>query len=118
MYFSSDGTTDVTRTIHLGEPTNFQKEAFTRVLKGFLSIGSAVFPANTRSLFLDALGHQYLWNAGLSYGHGTGHGIGSFLGVHEFPPNIRPTATSAVYELTKNQFMSNGRLILIFLYKI
>lgn len=106
QYF--DGTTDITRSVHMGEPTAFQKEAFTRVLKGFLSLGSAVFPTKTSGTFFDAMARRSLWDVGLDYGHGTGHGIGSFLGVHEYPPSIvSNTASPGNQGLQENMFTSN-----------
>ncbi|XP_053699120.1 xaa-Pro aminopeptidase ApepP-like [Sabethes cyaneus] len=103
-----DGTTDVTRSVHMGEPTAFQKEAFTRVLKGFLSLGSAVFPPKTSGTFFDAMARRALWDVGLDYGHGTGHGIGSFLGVHEYPPSlVSSTSSPGNVGLLENMFSSN-----------
>ncbi|MCH5248151.1 MAG: aminopeptidase P family protein [Muribaculaceae bacterium] len=84
-----DGTTDITRTISLGTPTPEEKRDFTLVLKGMIALDMAVFPAGTRGVQLDILAHQYLWRAGQSYLHGTGHGIGHFLNVHEGPQTIR-----------------------------
>jgi Xaa-Pro aminopeptidase len=83
-----DGTTDVTRTMIVGTPTPEMKDRFTRVLKGHIALGSAVFPAGTRGIQLDTLARQFLWAAGLDYNHGTGHGVGSFLSVHEGPQRI------------------------------
>jgi Xaa-Pro aminopeptidase len=80
-----DGTTDITRTIHLGEPTADQKRHFTLVLKGHIALAKAVFPAGTRGIQLDVFARQYLWNEALDYGHGTGHGVGFFMNVHEPP---------------------------------
>lgn len=74
-----DGTTDVTRTFHFGQPTELEKKAFTLVLKGLIAIDSAVFPKGTTGFALDVLARQYLWKEGLDYLHGTGHGIGSYL---------------------------------------
>lgn len=74
-----DGTTDVTRTFHFGKPTELEKKAFTLVLKGLISIDTAVFPKGTSGFALDALARQFLWKEGLDYLHGTGHGIGSYL---------------------------------------
>ncbi|XP_030841519.1 xaa-Pro aminopeptidase 1-like [Strongylocentrotus purpuratus] len=82
-----DGTTDVTRTFHFGTPTQHQKECFTRVLKGVISLATAVFPEGTRGVLLDSFARQHLWEIGLDYMHGTGHGIGSYLNVHE-PPHL------------------------------
>lgn len=84
-----DGTTDITRTIALGEPTPDERRDFTLVMKGHIALGSAVFPAGTVGAQLDALARQYLWKEGLSYLHGTGHGVGHFLNVHEGPQSIR-----------------------------
>jgi len=83
-----DGTTDVTRTIHLGTPSAYEKECFTRVLKGMIGLASAVFPDKCNGHRLDALARAHLWNVGLDYQHGTGHGVGSFLNVHEGPASI------------------------------
>jgi Xaa-Pro aminopeptidase len=85
-----DGTTDVTRTIWVGpgEPTAEMKDRFTRVLKGHIAIALAVFPEGTRGAQLDSLARAPLWQAGLDYAHGTGHGVGSFLAVHEGPQRI------------------------------
>ncbi|MBZ6377052.1 X-Pro aminopeptidase [Pacificimonas flava] len=83
-----DGTTDITRTIIVGDPTAEMKDRFTRVLKGHIALATAVFPEGTSGGQLDAFARQYLWQAGLDYGHGTGHGVGSFLGVHEGPQRI------------------------------
>ena len=83
-----DGTTDITRTLHLGTPTAFQRFAFTRVLQGHIALASAVFPPGTCGPFLDALARLKLWADGLDYGHGTGHGVGAFLNVHEGPIGI------------------------------
>ncbi|MFO1185652.1 MAG: aminopeptidase P family protein [Bauldia sp.] len=78
-----DGTTDVTRTVALGTPTPDMRDRFTRVLKGHIALASARFPAGTVGAQLDAFARQALWNAGLDFDHGTGHGVGSFLSVHE-----------------------------------
>lgn len=74
-----DGTTDVTRTFHFGQPTEFERKAFTLVLKGFIGIDTAVFPKGTTGYALDVLARQALWKEGLDYLHGTGHGVGSYL---------------------------------------
>lgn len=84
-----DGTTDITRTICLGTPTADQKRDFTLVMKGHIALGSAIFPEGTRGDQLDALARQFLWQRGWSYLHGTGHGVGHFLNVHEGPQSIR-----------------------------
>ncbi len=83
-----DGTTDVTRTIAIGTPTDEMRNRFTLVLKGHIALASAVFPTGTRGGQLDVLARQYLWANGLDYAHGTGHGVGSFLSVHEGPQRI------------------------------
>ncbi len=85
-----DGTTDVTRTMWVGpgEPTAEMKDRFTRVLKGHIALATAVFPEGTRGAQLDTLARASLWQAGLDYAHGTGHGVGSFLAVHEGPQRI------------------------------
>lgn len=80
-----DGTTDVTRTMHFGEPTPWQKECFTRVLQGHIAIDRAIFPKGTTGHVLDAFAREPLWKIGLDYKHGTGHGVGSHLNVHEGP---------------------------------
>uniref|UniRef100_H3AYY8 Xaa-Pro aminopeptidase 2 n=1 Tax=Latimeria chalumnae TaxID=7897 RepID=H3AYY8_LATCH len=80
-----DGTTDITRTVHWGTPTDFQKEAFTRVLMGNIDLSCLIFPPGTEGRHMEILARQALWEVGLDYGHGTGHGIGNFLSVHEWP---------------------------------
>ncbi len=84
-----DGTTDITRTICLDEPTAQMKRDFTLVLKGHIALACARFPRGTRGNQLDILARQFLWQEGLHYGHGTGHGVGHFLSCHEGPQNIR-----------------------------
>ncbi len=88
QYF--DGTTDITRTILLGEPTPQQKQDFTLVLKGMIDLARCRFPEGTKGYHLDILARNPLWSAGLNYGHGTGHGVGYFLNVHESPPSVSP----------------------------
>jgi Xaa-Pro aminopeptidase len=85
-----DGTTDVTRTIWVGPdaPPAEVKDRFTRVLKGHIALARALFPEGTRGGQLDAFARQYLWSAGLDYAHGTGHGVGAYLAVHEGPQRI------------------------------
>jgi Xaa-Pro aminopeptidase len=87
------GTTDITRTIHLGTPTVEQKHHYTLVLKGHLALRHAIFPQGTCGEQLDVLARQYLWQESLDYGHGTGHGVGSYLCVHEGPQRISPYPT-------------------------
>lgn len=83
------GTTDITRTVALGTPTEEQKHDFTLVLKGHIALGTAVFPEGTTGHQLDAFARQFLWNEGKAYYHGTGHGVGFFINCHEGPQNIR-----------------------------
>ena len=90
-----DGTTDITRTIRLGEPTEQEKFCYTRVLKGHIELASIVFPAGTRGAQLDTLARMHLWQAGLNYGHGTGHGVGFFLNVHEGPQGFAPSPVTS-----------------------
>ena len=89
-----DGTTDITRTVIVGEPTAEMRDRFTRVLKGHIAIATAVFPKGTRGSQLDSFARRPLWEAGLDYAHGTGHGVGSFLSVHEGPQRISPVGSS------------------------
>jgi len=89
-----DGTTDITRTVPIGEPTEEMRDRFTRVLKGHIAIATAVFPRGTRGSQLDSFARRPLWEAGLDYAHGTGHGVGSFLSVHEGPQRISPVGSS------------------------
>jgi len=83
-----DGTTDITRTVAIGTPSSEMRDRFTRVLKGHIALGSARFPRGTSGSQLDVLARTALWQAGLDYDHGTGHGVGSYLGVHEGPQRI------------------------------
>jgi Xaa-Pro aminopeptidase len=83
-----DGTTDVTRTITIGEPTQEMRDRFTRVLKGHIALALARFPKGTTGTQLDGFARRALWQEGLDYDHGTGHGVGSYLGVHEGPQRI------------------------------
>ncbi|KPA74818.1 aminopeptidase P1 putativemetallo-peptidase Clan MG Family M24 [Leptomonas pyrrhocoris] len=96
-----DGTTDVTRTISFAPPSAEVRESYTLVLKGHIAVNSAVFPKGTNGARLDTLARTALWNVGLDYAHGTGHGVGSFLNVHEGPfgIGIRPNPTDANMEL-------------------
>ena len=91
-----DGTTDVTRTLAIGAPNDEQRDRFTRVLKGHIALAQARFPKGTTGSQLDALARVPLWQIGLDYDHGTGHGVGSYLGVHEGPQGIskRPNAVA------------------------
>ncbi|KUO54460.1 MAG: X-Pro aminopeptidase [Alphaproteobacteria bacterium BRH_c36] len=87
----ADGTTDITRTVAIGKPTNDMRRHFTLVLKGNIAIDTACFPKGTRGRDLDSLARNPLWQAGLDYDHGTGHGVGSYLSVHEGPVAISRT---------------------------
>ncbi len=89
-----DGTTDVTRTVAIGEPTQEMRDRFTRVLKGHIALALARFPKGTTGSQLDALARRALWQKGLDYDHGTGHGVGSYLGVHEGPQRISKAPNS------------------------
>lgn len=90
QYF--DGTTDITRTIAIGRPTKQQINDFTLVLKGTINLALAKFPSGTKGYQLDILARRALWDNGMNYGHGTGHGVGFYLNVHEGPQNISPGA--------------------------
>ena len=85
-----DGTTDITRTVAIGQPSDFMKQQFTLVLKGHIALASARFPKGTTGSQLDILARQFLWAKGYNYDHGTGHGVGHFLSVHEGPQRISP----------------------------
>jgi Xaa-Pro aminopeptidase len=89
-----DGTTDITRTVVIGEPTQEMRDRFTRVLKGHIAVATAIFPKGTRGTQLDSFARRPLWEAGLDYAHGTGHGVGSFLSVHEGPQRISPAGSA------------------------
>src|SRR5207245_3355114 len=99
-----DGTTDVTRTIAVGRPTREMRDRFTRVLKGHIAISRLVFPVGTSGAQIDAFARQYLWAAGLDFDHGTGHGVGAYLSVHEGPARISKLGTSA---LKRGMILSN-----------
>jgi Xaa-Pro aminopeptidase len=89
-----DGTTDVTRTVAIGEPTEEMRDRFTRVLKGHIALALARFPKGTTGTQLDGFARRALWQKGLDYDHGTGHGVGSYLGVHEGPQRISKAAST------------------------
>jgi Xaa-Pro aminopeptidase len=91
-----DGTTDITRTIAVGEPTAEMRDRFTRVLKGHIAIARAIFPEGTTGAQLDSFARQFLWAQGLDFDHGTGHGVGSYLSVHEGPARISKLGTAAL----------------------
>lgn len=99
-----DGTTDVTRTLAVGEPTAEMRDRFTRVLRGHIAIARAVFPDGTTGAQLDTLARQYLWAAGIDFEHGTGHGVGSYLSVHEGPARISKLGTTP---LKRGMILSN-----------
>jgi Xaa-Pro aminopeptidase len=99
-----DGTTDVTRTIAVGEPTPEMRDRFTRVLRGHLGIARAIFPDGTTGAQIDAFARQFLWSAGLDFEHGTGHGVGSYLSVHEGPARISKLGTTP---LKRGMILSN-----------
>lgn len=99
-----DGTTDVTRTMAVGEPTGEMRDRFTRVLRGHIAIARAIFPDGTNGAQLDTLARQYLWAAGVDFEHGTGHGVGSYLSVHEGPARISKLGTTP---LKRGMILSN-----------
>ena len=84
----ADGTTDITRTLAIGTPSDEMRDRFTRVLRGHIALATAIFPKGVRGSQLDSFARRPLWEAGLDYAHGTGHGVGSFLSVHEGPQRI------------------------------
>ena len=100
----ADGTTDITRTVAIGAPTAEMRRHFTLVLKGHIAIAAARFPKGTRGSHLDALARLALWREGLDYDHGTGHGVGSFLSVHEGPQGLSKRETA---ELEPGMILSN-----------
>ena len=107
-----DGTTDITRTVWIAgsEPPAEVRDRFTRVLKGHIALATATFPPGTNGSQLDTLARQYLWAAGLDYAHGTGHGVGSFLAVHEGPQRIAKAAGGQAgtgQELLSGMILSN-----------
>ena len=99
-----DGTTDVTRTIAIGEPTAEMRDRFTRVLRGHIAIARALFPDGTTGAQIDTLARQFLWQAGIDFEHGTGHGVGSYLSVHEGPARISKLGTTP---LKRGMILSN-----------
>jgi Xaa-Pro aminopeptidase len=99
-----DGTTDITRTVAVGAPTGEMCERFTQVLKGHIAIARAVFPDGTTGAQLDSFARQFLWTQGLDFDHGTGHGVGSYLSVHEGPARISKLGTTA---LRRGMILSN-----------
>ena len=99
-----DGTTDITRTVAVGAPTAEMCERFSQVLKGHIAIARAVFPDGTTGAQLDSFARQFLWTQGLDFDHGTGHGVGSYLSVHEGPARISKLGTTA---LRRGMILSN-----------
>jgi Xaa-Pro aminopeptidase len=99
-----DGTTDVTRTVAIGTPTPEMCDRFTRVLRGHIAIARAVFPDGTTGAQIDTLARQFLWQAGVDFDHGTGHGVGSYLSVHEGPARISKLGTTP---LRRGMILSN-----------
>jgi Xaa-Pro aminopeptidase len=99
-----DGTTDITRTVTVGTPTAEMRDRFTRVLKGHIAIATAVFPDGTSGAQLDSFARQSLWQAGLDFDHGTGHGVGSYLSVHEGPARISKLGSAP---LKRGMILSN-----------
>jgi Xaa-Pro aminopeptidase len=99
-----DGTTDITRTIAVGTPSPEMRKRFTRVLKGHIAIATVVFPDGATGAQLDSFARQYLWAAGIDFDHGTGHGVGSYLSVHEGPARISRLGTAA---LKRGMIISN-----------
>src|SRR5206468_10484743 len=100
-----DGTTDITRTISVGTPSAEMRERFTRVLKGHIAIARAVFPDGTTGAQLDSFARQHLWAAGIDFDHGAGHGVGSYLSVHEGPASISKRGTAIA--LKRGMILSN-----------
>jgi Xaa-Pro aminopeptidase len=99
-----DGTTDITRSVAVGEPSAEMRDRFTRVLKGHIAIARAIFPDGTTGAQLDSFARQFLWAQGLDFDHGTGHGVGSYLSVHEGPARISKLGTAA---LKRGMILSN-----------
>jgi Xaa-Pro aminopeptidase len=99
-----DGTTDITRTVAVGAPTGEMCERFTQVLKGHIAVARAIFPDGTTGAQLDSFARQFLWTQGLDFDHGTGHGVGSYLSVHEGPARISKLGTTA---LRRGMILSN-----------
>ncbi len=108
QYYDKDceicGTTDVTRVFAIGEPTEKEKRAYTLVLKGHIALASVVFPVDTTGAMIDVLARQFLWKEGLNYSHGTGHGVGYYLSVHEGPCGISSNYNT---ELAEGMVLSN-----------
>lgn len=101
------GTTDITRTLLFGKPTNEQKKDYTLVLKGHLALSALIFPEGTNGYQLDAVAHRFLWQNGLDYFHGTGHGVGCRLNVHEGPQRISSHISATNTALKPGMVISN-----------
>src|SRR5208282_5645778 len=91
-----DGTTDITRTVAVGRPSSLMRDRFTRVLKGHIAVARAVFPPGTTGAQIDAMARAALWRSGFDFDHCTGHGVGSYLSVHEGPQRLARTGTAAL----------------------
>jgi len=102
-----DGTTDVTRTVHFGTPSDFERQMFTHVVKGHISLANCVFPSGINGYRLDVLARQSLWTQGLDYLHGTGHGVGCYLNVHEGPIGIHIRPREGESGLEAGNILSN-----------
>ncbi|KAI8444734.1 cytoplasm protein [Phakopsora pachyrhizi] len=102
-----DGTTDVTRTLHFGKPKSIEIRAFTRVLQGHIALDLMIFPEKTTGYLLDSFARQYLWRDGLDYRHGTGHGVGHYLNVHEGPQGINTRVNYNDVSLKPGMVLSN-----------
>src|SRR5690606_41961727 len=102
-----DGTTDITRTIAIGEPSAEMRDRYTRVLRGHIALARARFPHGTSGSQLDVLARHPLWQVGLDFDHGTGHGVGSYLSVHEGPQRISKHPNSVA--LRPGMIISNER---------
>lgn len=102
-----DGTTDTTRTVHFGLPQPEEIKNYTLVLKGNIALGRLKFPENTPGSLIDSIARQFLWEHGLDYGHGTSHGVGAYLNVHEGPIGIGPRPTAAKNSLKPGHLISN-----------
>lgn len=102
-----DGTTDITRTFHYGFPTSYEKECYTRVLMGFIDLARRRWPEGTTGSLLDSFARQHLWDVGLNYRHGTGHGIGAYLSVHEGPSSFSPYHKKNDVPLMDGMFLSD-----------
>ena len=101
----------MTRTLHFGIPTQTEKEAFTLVLKGHIQIDMAVFPKGTTGYVLDVLARSALWKSGRDFRHGTGHGVGSFLNVHEGPQGIGTRIAYNDISLEPGMTITNGEYL-------